>query len=104
MLHRMATPQQRPMNAAEWALLLLLALLWGGSFFFGKVALAAVPPLTLVVVRTGLAALALLLYLAISGQGLSTSLRVWRGFLIMGLLNNAIPFALINWGQTRIDS
>jgi drug/metabolite transporter (DMT)-like permease len=100
----MDTPQQRPMNATEWALLLLLALLWGGSFFFGKVALAAVPPLTLVVLRTGLAALALLIYLAVSGQRLPTSLTVWRGFLIMGLLNNAIPFALINWGQTRIDS
>jgi drug/metabolite transporter (DMT)-like permease len=100
----MDNPQQRPMNAAEWALLLLLALLWGGSFFFGKLALAAVPPLTLVVLRTGTAALALLLYLAVSGQGLPMSLTVWRGFLVMGLLNNAIPFALINWGQTRIDS
>jgi drug/metabolite transporter (DMT)-like permease len=104
MLVPMDKPQQRPMNATEWALLLLLALLWGGSFFFGKVALAAVPPLTLVVLRTGLAALALLIYLAVSGQRLPTSLTVWRGFLVMGLLNNAIPFALINWGQTQIES
>ena len=99
-----SAPQQRAMNATEWALLLLLAVLWGGSFFFGKVALAAVPPLTLVVLRTGTAALALLLYLAVRGQGLPVSLAVWRGFLVMGLLNNAIPFALINWGQTQIDS
>jgi drug/metabolite transporter (DMT)-like permease len=97
-------PQQRPMNRTEWALLLLLALLWGGSFFFGKVALAAVPPLTLVVLRTGIAALALLAFLAATGRRLPSALAAWRGFLVMGLLNNAIPFALINWGQTRIDS
>jgi drug/metabolite transporter (DMT)-like permease len=96
--------QRRAMNATEWALLLLLALLWGGSFFFGKVALAAITPLTLVVLRTGLAALALLIYLTVSGQVLPGSLAAWRGFLVMGLLNNAIPFALVNWGQTQIDS
>jgi drug/metabolite transporter (DMT)-like permease len=96
--------QHRAMNRTEWALLLLLALLWGGSFFFGKVALAAVPPLTLVVLRTGLAALALIAVLAATGRKLPSSLAAWRGFLVMGLLNNAIPFALINWGQTRIDS
>jgi drug/metabolite transporter (DMT)-like permease len=100
----MNNPQQRAMNRTEWALLLLLALLWGGSFFFGKVALAAVPPLTLVVLRTGLAALALIAVLAATGRKLPSSLAAWRGFLVMGLLNNAIPFALINWGQTRIDS
>jgi drug/metabolite transporter (DMT)-like permease len=51
-----------------------------------------------------LAALALLGFLALRGRTLPLSLRAWRGFLIMGLLNNAIPFALINWGQTQIDS
>jgi drug/metabolite transporter (DMT)-like permease len=100
----MEKPQQRAMNATEWALLLLLALLWGGSFFFGKVALAAIPPLTLVVLRTGIAALALIAVLAATGRTLPSALAAWRGFLVMGLLNNAIPFALINWGQTRIDS
>ena len=104
MLRRMDTLQKRPMNATEWALLLLLALLWGGTFFFAKLALATIPPLTLVVLRTGTAALALIGFLALGGRTLPLSLRAWRGFLIMGLLNNAIPFALINWGQTQIDS
>jgi len=104
MLRRMDTLQKLPRNATEWALLLLLALLWGGTFFFAKLALAAIPPLTLVALRTGLAALALLGFLALGGRTLPLSLRAWRGFLIMGLLNNAIPFALINWGQTQIDS
>jgi drug/metabolite transporter (DMT)-like permease len=92
------------MNATEWALLLLLATLWGGSFFFGKMALAVFPALTLVALRTGLAALALLLFLALRGIALPLALAAWGRFLVMGLLNNALPFALINWGQTQIDS
>jgi drug/metabolite transporter (DMT)-like permease len=92
------------MNATEWALLLVLAVLWGGSFFFGKVALAVFPALTLVALRTGLAALALLLFLALRGIALPLSLALWGRFLVMGLLNNALPFALINFGQTQIDS
>ena len=96
-------PRQRVMNATEWTLLLVLALLWGGSFFFGKVALAVVPPLTLVVLRTGVAALALLGFLAVTGGALPAPAQ-WRRFLVMGLLNNALPFALINWGQTQVDS
>jgi drug/metabolite transporter (DMT)-like permease len=104
MLRAMDKPQQRSMNATEWALLLLLATLWGGSFFFGKMALAVFPALTLVALRTGLAALALLLFLALRGIALPLSLAAWGRFLVMGLLNNALPFALINWGQTQIDS
>jgi drug/metabolite transporter (DMT)-like permease len=92
------------MNATEWALLLLLAVLWGGSFFFGKVALAVIPALTLVALRTGFAALALLIFLALRGIALPLSPRAWGRYLVMGLLNNALPFALINWGQTQIDS
>jgi drug/metabolite transporter (DMT)-like permease len=97
-------PQLRAMNATEWSLLLLLALLWGGTFFFAKVALAAFPALTLVALRTGIAALALLAFLALRGIALPLSPAAWGRFLVMGLLNNAIPFALINWGQTQIDS
>jgi drug/metabolite transporter (DMT)-like permease len=99
-----SAPQQRSMNATEWALLLLLAVLWGGSFFFGKVALAVFPALTLVALRTGFAALALLIFLALRGIALPLSPRAWGRYLVMGLLNNALPFALINWGQTQIDS
>ena len=44
----------RTMSAAEWAMLLALSVLWGGSFFFTGVALTALPPLTLVVLRVGL--------------------------------------------------
>ena len=46
------------MNTREWTLLTALAVLWGGSFFFAKVAVAEVPPLTLVLARVAIAALA----------------------------------------------
>ncbi len=94
----------RTMGAREWALLLTLALLWGGSFFFAKLALAALPPFTVVLGRVGIAALALLAILRACGHSLPRSGRPWRAFLAMGALNNAIPFSLIVWGQTEIAS
>ncbi|WP_428249520.1 DMT family transporter [Ferrovibrio sp.] len=98
----------RPMTALEWTLLLLLSLLWGGSFFFIGVAVKEIPPLTLVTLRVALAALMLLLILRASGIQMprldQSGARVWRGFIIMGLLNNAIPFSLIVWGQSHIPS
>lgn len=92
------------MTAAEWAMLVGLSILWGGSFFFTRVALAALPPFTLVALRIGLAALVLNLVLALSGAHIPRDRAVWLAFLAMGLLNNAVPFSLIVWGQTQIAS
>ncbi len=92
------------MTATEWALLVLLSLLWGGSFFFAKIAVAALPPLTVVFARVSLAALALALVLRWRGTALPRSLAMWRAFVGMGLLNNLIPFALLFWGQTVLSS
>lgn len=92
------------MSRREWALLLVLALLWGGSFFFVAVALRALPPIPVVALRVGLAAAGLLVALAIMGSGLPRRREVWLAFAGMGLLNNAVPFSLIVWGQTQIAS
>ncbi len=92
------------MGAADWALLAALSLLWGGSFFFVEVALAGLPPFTLVWLRVALAAAALHLFLRVTGSGLPAGWRVWAAFFGMGLVNNAIPFSLIVWGQTQIAS
>jgi drug/metabolite transporter (DMT)-like permease len=92
----------RTMTRLEWGMLILLSLLWGGSFFFTEVALREWPPLTLVVLRVGLAALVLHGVVLALGQRMPGDWRAGRAFLVMGLLNNAIPFALIVWGQTRI--
>jgi drug/metabolite transporter (DMT)-like permease len=92
------------MGGTEWALLILLSLLWGGAFFFGKLGVAEVPPLLLVLLRVGLAALALVAVLALTGQRLPGDWHSWRALAIMGLFNNVIPFGLIFFGQTRIPS
>jgi len=92
------------MGLVEWALLLALSLVWGGSFFFVEVALEGLGPYTVVAVRVGLGALGLLLFLRLRGLSLPDSLADWWALFVMGLLNNAIPFSLIAWGQVRIDS
>jgi drug/metabolite transporter (DMT)-like permease len=92
------------MGALEWGLLLTLSFLWGGSFFFSKVALAELPPLTVVLARVGIAALALNLAVIVGGQRMPLDTGAWARFFAMGLLNNLIPFSLIFWGQTQITS
>jgi drug/metabolite transporter (DMT)-like permease len=96
--------EQPAMSLFEWSLLLLLSLLWGGSFFFSKVALLELPPLTVVLVRVSFAASALFVYLRVIGTKIPNARAIWLAFVGMGLLNNFIPFSLIFWGQTQIAS
>lgn len=90
------------MGPREWFLLLALSVLWGGSFFFVDVIVHALPPLTIVLLRVGLAAIALNLAVMAAGRRLPWDGTLWRNFAAMGCLNNLIPFCLIVWGQTQI--
>ena len=92
------------MGAREWTLLLALSVLWGASFYFFKILDAEMPPFTLVLGRVGLAALALNAVVLGRGDLMPTSPKQWRGFLIMGLFMNVIPFTLIAYGETGISS
>lgn len=92
------------MGGREWMALLALAALWGGSFFFNGLAVRALPSLTIAWLRVALAAAALLLTLRVLGQRLPREPAVWVAFFGMGLLNNALPFSLIVWGQHHITS
>ena len=94
----------RPMTSYEWGMLLALSALWGGSFFFTDVALRALPPFTLVLLRVAGAALILNAVIPVLGLRLPTDVRSWIAFFGMGFLNNAVPFCLIAWGQTHIVS
>jgi len=94
----------RTMGAVEWTLLIGLSVLWGGSFFFVGVAVDGLPPLTIVVLRVGIAAFALNVAVVALGLRMPSDRRAWGAFLGMGLLNNLIPFSLIAWGQTHIAS
>lgn len=95
---------QRPMTPLEWAMLLALATVWGGSFFFNGIAVRELPVFTVVVSRVALAAIILLVVLRLRGERMPRDRRVWAAFFGMGLLNNAIPFSLIVWGQQHIAS
>ena len=92
------------MGPVEWGLLILLSILWGGSFFFAEVALAELPPFTVVLGRVGIAALALLALVYATGRRMPAGWAPWGAFFAMGFLNNLIPFSLIVWGQTQIAS
>lgn len=94
----------RAMTAPEWALLFALSVLWGGTFFFVAIAVKEIPPLTLVALRVGIAAIALHVYLAANGIRMPADRSAWIAFIGMGVFNNAGPFALLNWGQTHISS
>lgn len=85
-------------------MLVTLAALWGGSFFFNGVAVRELPSFTLVWLRVAIAAAVLLLAQRLLGQRMPTTGRVWVAFFGMGLLNNTVPFALIVWGQHHIAS
>ncbi|OWV70231.1 ABC transporter permease [Rhizobium sp. R634] len=92
------------MNAWTWGLLVLLGLIWGGSFFFARIAVQHVPPLTLVFLRLLLAATALHVYIAGRFDIYPILKARWREFLILGVINNVLPHALIFFGQTRIGA
>ena len=85
-------------------MLLMLAAVWGGSFFFGEIALREIPPLTITLYRVMWALPILALIVLLKGIYVPRSLKVWGAYLVMGALNNAIPFSLIFWGQTQIES
>jgi drug/metabolite transporter (DMT)-like permease len=92
------------MGIRDWAMLLALSVLWGGSFFFVGVVGSDLPPLTIVTLRVGLAAVTLWGIAAAMGLRPPGSARIWIAFAGMGLLNNVIPFTLFVWGQTQIAS
>jgi drug/metabolite transporter (DMT)-like permease len=92
------------MGATEWALLGILSVLWGGSFFFVEVMLDALDPYSVVFWRVGPAAAVLVVLVYATGHRMPGDWATWRAFVVMGVLNNVAPFTLIAWGQTEIES
>src|SRR5262245_58740880 len=88
----------------DYGLLLLLGAIWGGSFLFIKIAVADIPPITVAATRIVLDGAVLAAVAKIHGQRLSDLRRAWRPVLAMGALGTMLPFVLISWGETHIDS
>jgi drug/metabolite transporter (DMT)-like permease len=90
------------MGGRDWTILLVLAALWGGSFFFIEVALPTVQPLTLVLIRLSIAASALWIYLALRRERLPRPPGALTAFALLALLNNVLPFILFAYAQREI--
>lgn len=92
------------MSASAWALLLTLSVIWGGSYFFIKVAVDDFEPLTIVLGRVLIAAVILNLVILARGQRMPSTFTAWKPFIVMSLLNSLVPYSLIVWGETHIAS
>ena len=88
------------LTSATWGLLIALAILWGGSFFFVGVAVREWPPLMIVLARVGLASLALWGLVMAFGLSVRRDGPALRAHLGMAVLNNVLPFTLIVWAQS----
>ena len=87
-------------NRKVWAAFLLLALAWGTSFMFIKIAVQTVQPVTLVTLRLLIGWLGLMLVMRWRGASLPRRAAVWRHLLFVGVVNVAIPFVLIVWSES----
>ena len=103
---------QNPVNSQSnltlctraWGLMILLWFCWGGSFFYGHIALTAVPPFSLVFARVFIGFLFLLPIIWLWRVPIPRGAKVWRGMVIMAIFNTALPFSLIAFGLTRVSS
>ena len=92
------------MSLTDIGMLVALSVLWGGSFFFVEVLIKYLPPLTIVTLRVGLAALTLWSLIIVLKLPIPKTRQYWGALTVVGLFNNALPFCLIVWGQTQISS
>jgi drug/metabolite transporter (DMT)-like permease len=95
---------QTSLSTRAWVDLILLGLIWGGSFLAIRTALDEIGPLTSVLHRTGWAMVVLWGFVALKRLPIPRSPRIWGAFLVMGVLNNVIPFSLMAWGQLYIPT
>ena len=93
----------------NWAILVSLGFIWGGSFLGVEISLIGFGPITTAASRVTLAAVILLVYAYVFGDGLprissNTDRRVWLHCFGMAIFTNALPFSLLSWGQQTVTS
>jgi len=99
-----AKPAARPASRRDYAQLLLLSAMWGGSFPLIKLGVAGLPALWVASGRIALGAIALLVFLRLRARTLPRGRSVWARLAFMGLVGNVAPFALISWGEIHVAS
>lgn len=102
-------PDRNPHSLLNWTFLIILGIIWGGSFMGAKLALTGFGPMTVSALRLVIATVILISFSYIFRNGLPkwetpTDKRIWLHIFGMGLFTNAIPFTLLNWGQLRVSS
>jgi drug/metabolite transporter (DMT)-like permease len=90
-------------SATDWLLLIILSVLWGGAFYFAKIAVLEIPTLTLVFGRVVIAAAVLLVLMLLMRTPLPRDRETWRTLAVMAVFNNVLPFTLIVWAQINIS-
>ena len=94
----------REANTIDLSLLILLAIIWGSSFFNIKIATYSYDPITLALVRVIFASIPLFLLCKFKKIKLEAFGRDWNWYALIGLCNIAIPFVLIAIGTAKINS
>ncbi len=79
-------------------------MIWSTSFLLIKISLDSIPPFTLTSIRLGVAALVLCAVVLLRGEKIPLHRSAIRLYIVVGVLGNALPFALISWGEVYIDS
>ena len=92
------------LSSRAWVELILLSFIWGGSFLAVRIALDEIPFVTTVAFRVGIAALVLWVYVTVRRLPVPRDPKIWGALLMMGLLNNVLPFSLMAWGQLHIET
>lgn len=92
------------MTSRSWIMLFALAFIWGGTFFLSEILLMEMTPFQIVFHRVAIAALVMYVYMRIRGKSLPADLKSWAVLAVMGLLNNALPFSAIVFGQQYITA
>ena len=92
------------MKLKEWGAFTLLGLVWGSSFLWIKIAVQEIGPFTVVAFRLLFGVFGLLVVMRLQKQPLPRDPKILLAFLFMGVFQTALPFTLISWGETRIDS
>ncbi|MBM3344979.1 MAG: DMT family transporter [Betaproteobacteria bacterium] len=85
-------------------MMVALAVLWGGSYFWSAIALRDMPPFAIVAARLTIGAVLLMAYVRSRGHSMVLPLALWRDLFVLGFLNLFLPFCLVTWGQTQIAS
>jgi|FEC22Drversion2_1045045.scaffolds.fasta_scaffold00064_114 drug/metabolite transporter (DMT)-like permease len=94
----------RSMSLADWGQLVLLSVVWGGSYLFVGLAVQELPPPVIVLARVAIGGFALVAVAGLSGMRLPLTVAWWLPITVMSILNNIIPWNLITWAQTEVPS